>query len=183
MSDYNVYISGPIKGVDETIIKEYQHKITDVLQEGFRHFYLAWENCEQQKHFSSLTVRLPLPVKPECNLVESDMACIRASDMMVVYPFKSSTGTPMEVMYAFMIGIPVVLINYEVITGLKKKYISPWMGHCVSYIANSERDLYAMFQSQLMAQFNEQTGNRHQFAETLTFKMEDDDATPNVPYS
>lgn len=52
-------------------------------------------------------------------LVEEDKRDIRKADAIFVNAWKTSVGTSMEVLYAHMIGVPVVLLN--------RGNLSPWL--------------------------------------------------------
>lgn len=67
--------------------------------------------------------------------VKDDKKKILDSDLVIVNYFRPSVGTSMEILWAYLNHVPVILINSS-----GKKELSPWIHeHCIKIIDNKRR--------------------------------------------
>jgi len=110
-----VYLSGPMEGC------------TDEEMNGWRQEVVA-------RLGPAATVLIPaLVVDPDdfTQMVRRDKRDIDAADYVIANPWKTSSGTSMEVMYAYMRGTPVVTVARP------GGYVNPWFEQHSCRIAES----------------------------------------------
>lgn len=64
-------------------------------------------------------------------IVEADKADIRSCAAVLVYYFMPTVGTSMEILYAYMLGIPVVVVNASM---HPEQELSLWIRYHASFI-------------------------------------------------
>lgn len=123
-----VYLSGAINGCTDAECKDWRKMVTARLGpeiftiDPMRHDY---RGMEQEKYRE---------------IVETDKADIEDSDIVLVYYEKPSVGTSMEILWAWLREIPIILVATEGVS------ISPWLAYHVTKIAYSFDDAVAWIQ-------------------------------------
>jgi nucleoside 2-deoxyribosyltransferase len=67
-------------------------------------------------------------------IIDLDKRDIRSCDVMIIMFTKPSVGSSMEVLYAWTLGIPVIVINDQ------ENPISPWLKYHSTSIVNNKVD-------------------------------------------
>lgn len=127
-----IYLSGPIDNC------------TDGETKDWRNFFKA-----QYPHVTwfdpldiSENLKNTVPEKDFNIIIPLEKNMILESDVMIVYPWKPSSGTAMEVMYAFMNFIPVVAIKNP------SEYLSPWIEYHCDGVFDSFKDAMEYIEQQ-----------------------------------
>jgi nucleoside 2-deoxyribosyltransferase len=77
----------------------------------------------------------------DTSIVEGDKADIRKSDLVLAYCWKKSFGTPMEIIYAHMIGIPVFAVVPKGVP------VSPWIRYHVALVLDNIDEVTLLYEN------------------------------------
>lgn len=122
-----IYLCGPIQGRSDVDCRAWRElakamwsgKCLDPMDRDYRENYPDPTKWDEARTLAQ-------------KIVMHDKEDIRKSDGMLVYFDKPSTGTAMEIYYAWVLRRPIVIINAS---GSNK--MSPWLVHHCNGIANS----------------------------------------------
>lgn len=123
-----IYLSGPMDGC------------TDLQRVGWRRLL---KGSHPGVHWLDPTTRDPKPVGPAA-IVEADKNDIDRSDVVIVNPWKPTSGTAMEVLYAWERDIPVWTIDPY------PDYLSPWIVHHSDRVFSSLSDVSDAIREELI---------------------------------
>jgi nucleoside 2-deoxyribosyltransferase len=112
------YLSGPIDNCSDVEINDWRKYIIDNYPG-----YSWYDPTKLTSKYSDFD-----------DIIREEKKMIETCDFMLVYPWKPSSGTAMELMYAYMLLKPIILIK------LLDDYVSPWMMYHSDYIAPSFKD-------------------------------------------
>lgn len=117
-----VYLCGPINGCTDA-------ECVDWRAEAKRHFPGAIDPMKRDYRGVELAAYR--------EIVDLDKRDIRMSDVMLVSYVKPSVGTSMEVLYAWTLGVPIIVIADLAAS------ISPWLRYHSTSIVHSVADAVA----------------------------------------
>lgn len=108
-----VYLAGPMEGCSYEEASGWRDRITEL----FKRHDIAVRNPMVRDFREVFAQGKNIP--PEI-IIEPDKGDILQSDMIVVYYSQKTTGTSMEMLYAYYWGIPIITIAV-------KRPVSPWI--------------------------------------------------------
>ena len=119
------YLSGPIDNCTSAEIKDWRNFLKKEYPQY--HWYDPLDLTDNAKE--------SVIEKDFSKIIPKEKQMIVNSDFMIVYPWKPSSGTSMEVMFAYDHKIPVIAIKDP-----NQLYLSPWITyHCI-HVANTFKD-------------------------------------------
>lgn len=121
-----VYLSGPINGCNDDECQTWRLWFHERLPKSMNY----WAIDPMARDYRGR--------EEECyrEIVELDKRDIKSCDVMLVMYTRPSVGTSMEVLYAWSLGIPVILIDESI------QRLSPWMRyHATTIVETKEQAL------------------------------------------
>ncbi len=103
-----VYLAGPINGRSDQDCKDWRETAKKVLSDTLDPMDRDYRGRENEPGI-------------DAEIVNSDEDDIHESDALLVYFDKPSVGTSMEVLYAYLIGKEIFIVNAS------DKPLSPWL--------------------------------------------------------
>lgn len=124
-----VYLAGPIAGCDDEEAMGWRAKAADYLN---RHEIAVLDPMVRDFRGGPIGTALATVV------VEGDKADIRKADAILAYCPRPTVGTSMEILYAHLIGVPVVAVIPEGTS------VSPWITYHATRVARTFDDGLAL---------------------------------------
>lgn len=110
-----VYLCGPINGRSDPDCKDWREYAKQKLGDTLDPMDRDYRGRELEPGIAS-------------EIVENDKKDIKQCGALLVYFDKPSVGTSMEILFAYQLGIPVVLVD------VSEKPLSPWLIHHCSEV-------------------------------------------------
>lgn len=122
-----IYLAGPIQGRSDVECIHWRNVFTEIWKQ--RGYDVLNPMTRDYRPFEHIEDRILAR-----QIVEEDLKDISMSDGLVVFFDMPSVGTSMEIVYANMMGKPIVVVNAS------GKVVSPWLLHHTTAIVSSLKE-------------------------------------------
>tara|TARA_Y100000310_G_scaffold267782_1_gene280001 strand:- start:26210 stop:26689 length:480 start_codon:yes stop_codon:yes gene_type:complete len=155
-----IYVAGPI--TCQTEVENFYYKFGQVDEVDIK-----WREEIESKLGSNFVVLNPIRRNAQRwqsfrEIIGLDKYDIQQSDLVVANLYKSSVGTSMELMYAFMLNKPTIIISQH-------KNLDPWIVHHSTVLVNDVNSAvnfikqnFSQQKQNLVEQKNQNDGIQHQ---------------------
>jgi nucleoside 2-deoxyribosyltransferase len=136
-----IYLAGPVDNCNKSEQTVWRHMVKQV----YPHF-IHMDPMEYEMDY----------VRGKKNMgevIEAEKHDIYNCDVLLAYPWKSSSGTAMEIMYAYMLNMDLRRNNKikVVIVIEKDKYLSPWIQHHADVVVKDFHGAFEWIEKQVDA--------------------------------
>lgn len=120
----SIYLSGPIDNCDDEDIRSWRIQCKQCYPQ-----YIFGDPLSHEVDY--LRGKLTMD-----QVIDQEKEDILHSDYVLCYPWKASSGTAMEVMFAYMNNIPVLTISK------KGQYLSEWIRHHSTKVFDNPQEAF-----------------------------------------